>query len=307
MSERVHPSYRQARTTKKGSAGGAEASAPVNVSGGQTTTKKGSAGDVSGSQTTSGARRHYRPPNPHTADDSKPNPPPANGPKPNPPLATGPPPTSKRRSNWQRICCCCCFWSILIIVLVAAIGATSVYLINHPRPPSFSVPSLRIGCVNLTTASDSSLYHLSSFFNFTLLSENPNKHLTFSYSPFAVTILSENSGGMLATGTVPAFFSDNGNKTTFRGVIATSSPARELGPEEARNLNTDLTRPRVGLEIQMRTDVTMQMGKLRSEGVEIKVKCQGFEGTLPKGQTPTVAISKDTKCKSELSVKLWKW
>uniref|UniRef100_M4CXI2 Late embryogenesis abundant protein LEA-2 subgroup domain-containing protein n=1 Tax=Brassica campestris TaxID=3711 RepID=M4CXI2_BRACM len=219
------------------------------------------------------------------------------------------------RPSCRRVCCCCCFWSILIfllLALMAAIAATAVYVIYHPRPPSFSVPSLRISRVNLTTASDTSVSHLSSFFNFTLLSENPNQHLTFSYHPLAVTVKSAKSGETLANGTVPAFFSDNKNKTTFRGVIATSTSARELDPEEARHLKTDLTRPRVGLEIEMRTKVKMQMGKVKSEGVEIKVTCRGYEGTVPKGKTPTVATSKQRTLKGltdnvGLSVKVWKW
>ena len=90
-------------------------------------------------------------------------------------------------------------------------------------------------------------------------------------------------------------------------MIATSTSARELDPEEARRLKSDLTRARVGLEIEMRTKVKMQMGKVKSEGVEIKVTCRGYEGTVPKGKTPTVATSKQSKCKSDLSVKVWKW
>lgn len=214
------------------------------------------------------------------------------------------------RPSCRRICCCCCFWSILIILILAlmtAIAATAMYVIYHPRPPSFSVPSLRISRVNLTTASDSSVSHLSSFFNFTLLSENPNQHLTFSYDPFTVTVKAAKSGTMLGNGTVPAFFSDNGNKTSFHGVIATSTTARELDPDEAKHLKSDLTRARVVFEIQMRTKVKMIMGKLKSEGVEIKVTCEGFEGTIPKGKTPIVATSKKSKCKSDLSVKVWKW
>ncbi|KAL0680886.1 hypothetical protein Bca4012_047733 [Brassica carinata] len=210
------------------------------------------------------------------------------------------------RPSCRRVCCCCCFWSILIfllLALMAAIAATAVYVIYRPRPPSFSVPSLRISRVNLTTASDTSVSHLSSFFNFTLLSENPNGHLTFSYDPFAVTVKSAKSGQTVANGTVPAFFSDNKNKTSFRGVIAASAPARELDPEEARRLKSDLARARVGFEIVMRTKVKLRMGKVKSEGVEIRVTCQGFEGTVPKGKTPTVATSKRTKCKSDLSVK----
>uniref|UniRef100_A0A0D3AIN6 Late embryogenesis abundant protein LEA-2 subgroup domain-containing protein n=1 Tax=Brassica oleracea var. oleracea TaxID=109376 RepID=A0A0D3AIN6_BRAOL len=214
------------------------------------------------------------------------------------------------RPSCRRVCCCCCFWSILIfllLALMAAIAATAVYVIYRPRPPSFSVPSLRISRVNLTTASDTSVSHLSSFFNFTLLSENPNGHLTFSYDPFAVTVKSAKSGQTVANGTVPAFFSDNKNKTSFRGVIAASAPARELDPEEARRLKSDLARARVGFEIVMRTMVKLRMGKVKSEGVEIRVTCQGFEGTVPKGKTPTVATSKRTKCKSDLSVKVWEW
>ncbi|CAN7005376.1 hypothetical protein IGI04_009206 [Brassica rapa subsp. trilocularis] len=215
------------------------------------------------------------------------------------------------RPSCRRVCCCCCFWSILILLILAlltSIAATAVYVIYHPRPPLFSVPSLRVGRVNLTTSSDASVSHLSSFFNFTLISVNPSQHLTFSYDRFAVAVKTVKSNEMLANGTVPGFFSGNGNKTSFRSVIATSTSARELDPDEARRLKSDLTRgARVGLEIEMRTKVKMQMGKLKSEGVEIKVTCGGFEGTVPKGKVPTVATSKQTKCKSDLSVKVWKW
>ncbi|XP_010536274.1 PREDICTED: uncharacterized protein LOC104811311, partial [Tarenaya hassleriana] len=215
----------------------------------------------------------------------------------------------RTRPSCRRICCCCCFWSILILLilaLMAAIAATAVYVVYHPRPPSFSVPSVRIGRFNLTTAADSSVSHVSSLFNFTLVAENPNQHLTFSYDPFTVEVFAAKSGVLVGNGTVPAFFSGSGNKTSFRSVVAASTEARDLFPDEARELKTDLTRQRVGIRIGMKTKVKMQMGKLKSKGVEIKVSCEGFEGAIPRGKSPTIASGK-SKCKVDLSVKVWKW
>ncbi|XP_019056327.1 PREDICTED: uncharacterized protein LOC109116047 [Tarenaya hassleriana] len=217
----------------------------------------------------------------------------------------------RSRPSCRRVCCCCCFWSILVILilaLIAAIAGTALYVIYHPRPPSFSVPLLQIGRVNLTTAADSSVSHLSSLFNFTLITENPNQLLTFSYDPFTVEVFAAKSGVLLGNGTTPALFSDNGNTTTLRSVIAESTEARELFPDEARELKSDLTRPRVGIMIGMKTTVKMQMGKLKSKGLEIKVSCEGFQGTIPKGKIPTIALtSGKSACKVHLRVKVWNW
>ncbi|KAK3026868.1 hypothetical protein RJ639_041995 [Escallonia herrerae] len=106
-----------------------------------------------------------------------------------------PTPTAAHRHNRRRgsrgCLCCCCFWSILLLVallLLAAIAAAAAYALYRPQRPAFSVSSLRISQFNLTSAADDST-RLTTKFNLTISSKNPNKKIIFYYGPITITSL----------------------------------------------------------------------------------------------------------------------
>ncbi|KAF4351377.1 hypothetical protein G4B88_028216 [Cannabis sativa] len=219
----------------------------------------------------------------------------------------------RRRSN-RNICCCCCFWTILLLLLLgllAAIAAAAVYVLYHPNRPQFTVDSLRITKLNLTTSPDTSSSHLTTLFNITISSENPNNHLTFFYDAFTVTASATRGGDIqIGNGTIPAFISDKKNETSFRTIVAAS---QDLDTDSTAAIRSDLKkRNGLGLKIQMDTNVKVKMESLKSsKKVGIRVTCEGIKGVVapPKGKksSPVIASVSGAKCKVDLRIKIWKF
>ncbi|KAK8550414.1 hypothetical protein V6N13_118932 [Hibiscus sabdariffa] len=220
-----------------------------------------------------------------------------------------PQPYHRRHRPRRNYCCCCCFWTILIILILAllvAIAGSVFYVLYRPHRPSFTLASLRIHRLNLTTTADSSSSHLSTLFNLTVSSKNPNSHLSFSYDPFVVSCLSGNSDVFIGNGTLPAFVSNSKNETTFKGVVVTTSS--DLDAETVNSLRPDLKNKNgISLKVEMDTKVRVKMGGLRSKKVGIRVSCDGVKGAVPKGKFPSVANVAGAKCKVDLRIKIWRW
>ncbi|KAE8654610.1 hypothetical protein F3Y22_tig00117048pilonHSYRG01031 [Hibiscus syriacus] len=209
----------------------------------------------------------------------------------------------------RNYCCCCCFWTILVILilaLLAAIAGSIIYVFYRPHRPSFTVASLRIHRLNLTTTADSSSSHLSALLNLTLSSKNPNSHLSFSYDPFAISCETGNGGVFIANGTLPAFVSNSKNETTFKGVVMTT--ASDPDSDAVNKLRSDLKRKNgVALRIDMDTKVRVKMDGVKSKKVGIRVTCDEIKAAVPKGKSPAVADVSSSKCKVDLRIKIWKW
>lgn len=219
-----------------------------------------------------------------------------------------PQPHHRRHRTRRNYCCCCCFWTVLILLVLAfivVIAGTALYVLYRPQRPAFSIPSLRIHRLNLTTNSDSSSNHLSALFNFTVTSKNPNSHLTYSYQPFDISIFSSNDV-FLGNGTLPAFTSPTKNQTVFKNVIVSGS--NELDTDSVTSLKSDLKKKSgVPLKIVLDTKVKVKAGKLNSKKIGIRVTCEEFKAVVPKGKSPSVAITDKSKCKVDLRIKIWKW
>ncbi|GLT75926.1 hypothetical protein SLA2020_476160 [Shorea laevis] len=209
----------------------------------------------------------------------------------------------------RNICCRCCFWSILIlliIALLASIAGIVLYVMYRPHRPSFSIPSLRVHRLNLTTSADSSSSHVSTLFNFTLSSKNPNSHISFFYDPFAVSCISSTSGVFMGNGTIPAFVSNGKNLTTFRAVIV--STFQDLDADSVNGLRSDLKKKGgVPLKLELDTRVKVKLDGLKSKKVGIRVTCEGIKADPPTGKSPALANTSGAKCKVDLRIKIWKW
>ncbi|KDP34095.1 hypothetical protein JCGZ_07666 [Jatropha curcas] len=224
-----------------------------------------------------------------------------------PPYRPQPHNRRRRSRSGRSICCCCCFWSLLILlllILIAAIAGAALYILYRPHRPEFSIPSLRIHRLNLTTSADSSSSHLSSLVNLTVISKNPNSHLTFFYDSF--TLSSFSNDVFLGNGTLPAYSLNKKNETSFRNVVVSGS--NDLDAESVNTLRSDLKKKSgVTLKIELDTKVKVKMGGLKTKKVGIRVTCDGIKGVVPKGKSPTVAVTTGSKCKVDLRIKIWKW
>ncbi|KAK8568590.1 hypothetical protein V6N13_106495 [Hibiscus sabdariffa] len=220
-------------------------------------------------------------------------------------------PYNRRHHNRPRrsYCCCFCCWSVLVIlvfVLLGAITGTVLYVLYRPHRPSFTLASLRIHRLNLTTSADFSSSHLSTLFNLTLSSENPNSYLSFSYDPFVISCVSSNSDVFLGNGALPAFVSESKNDTTLKGVVVATSS--DLDVDTANSLRADLKKKNgVSLKVEMDTRVMVKMGGLKSNKVGIRVSCDGIKGAVPRGKSPSLANVCGAKCKVDLRIKIWLW
>ncbi|XP_072967353.1 NDR1/HIN1-like protein 13 [Typha angustifolia] len=228
---------------------------------------------------------------------SKPIPNPNNPP---PPAVNGgggrryplPPPRRRRR----RSCCCiCCLWVtffFVLLVFLAAIAAGVIYMIFHPKLPTFTVTSLRLSALNLT-ATDL----LTSRLDFNITSRNPNRKIAFVYGDIAVSAFADGVG--IGEGSIPGFVHEAEDTTVIEGAISSSGKSLDSG--EASTLRK---RKRFPLEIVIDTKAGVKMGGFKSIRLGIRVSCSGFDAAV--GNGTAVDSSKDAKCNGKLRVKIWK-
>ncbi|KAJ0964564.1 hypothetical protein J5N97_025702 [Dioscorea zingiberensis] len=209
------------------------------------------------------------------------------------------PPSKQRRRRSRRSCCCaCCLWLTLVIValiLLAAIAGGVFYVLYRPHRPSFSVSSLRLSTLNLTSN------HLSSRIDLSVTARNPNRKLVFLYDPIYISASSNDVD--VGDGSIPAFTHDTKNTTILKTTLSSSS--QSLDSSIASDLKKKTTLP---LEIDLETKAGVKIGSLKTKKIGIRVSCSGINVAVPKpkGKTPS-ASSPDASCKVKIRIKIWKW
>lgn len=200
-------------------------------------------------------------------------------------------------------CCSCCLWTtvaILVVILLVGLAGVAFYLIYRPQRPSFSVTSLKLSYLNLSSSSQ-----LSSRFDVSLTARNPNKNLVYLYSPISIKVLS-GAGVSLAEGAIPAFSHPKRNTTALKSQI--SSSKRTLEKPEATGLRTSMrSKAGVPIQVRMETKVRAKVGSLKTPRIGVRVSCNGIRATVPTGKTPATASTANAKCKVDIRVKIWKW
>ncbi|KAJ4749856.1 hypothetical protein LUZ62_048467 [Rhynchospora pubera] len=217
-----------------------------------------------------------------------------------------PPPRSRytSRRNW---CCTCCLWFTLILiglVFLAAIAAGVLYVLYHPRKPTFNVTSLRLIDLNVSSSSDL----LTARLNFTVTARNPNQKISFSYGDVSISAFSDSVD--LADGSIPAFVLDPNNVTIIP--VSLSSSGRSVDPSEASDLMKKKSYP---LEIELDTKAGVKIGRLRSFKIAIRVSCTGISVKESKvvsmAPSPSPRVppppppSIDAKCKPKIKILSW--
>ncbi|CAM8955604.1 unnamed protein product [Rhodiola kirilowii] len=213
--------------------------------------------------------------------------------------------THDRRTRRKRCTCCCTlFWSILVILflaLIVAIAGAVFWVLYKPHSPKFTISNFRIANLNLTSTSDTS--HLSSAMNLTLSSSNPNKKLSFLYSDFHISVLS-NSGVLIANGSAPGFLSAPKDAESMKLELKNSA---DLDVESAKGLNSDLKKKSLAMKVKAETRARVKIGKMKTMKVIIRVTCEGISGTAPTGKTTTVASTAGAKCSVDFRFRIWRF
>ncbi|KAI3521407.1 hypothetical protein L1887_10871 [Cichorium endivia] len=204
-----------------------------------------------------------------------------------------------RRSR-RGCCCCCCLWItfvILMLMVIAAIAGGVVYVLYRPHRPAFTVSSLHVSQLNLTSSNK-----LTSKFNFTIAARNPNKKIVFYYDPVSVSFNSKDVD--VGDGLIPAFTMGKKNTTMLRTTVSTTGQTVDDNAALKSDLKNKKSLP---LKIQLDTKVKAMIGSFKTKKVPIRVTCEGIKAAAPTGKTATTATTSDAKCKVDLRIKIWKW
>ncbi|KAF5466445.1 hypothetical protein F2P56_016371 [Juglans regia] len=207
-----------------------------------------------------------------------------------------------RRRHGRSCWCSCCLWltlTFLFLILLVAIAGAIFYVVYRPHRPSFSVTSLKVSYLNVTSSST-----LNSKFDLSVAAENPNKKLVYTYDPIAISILSNDID--IGEGTVPSFVHGKKNTTLLKSAITSSG--RQLDSDSASTLKTDVkSKNSLSLKIELDTKVKAKMGGFNSPKIGIRVSCDGIKATVPTGKTAVTASTSNSKCEVDIRIKIWKW
>ncbi|XP_030440488.2 NDR1/HIN1-like protein 6 [Syzygium oleosum] len=238
-------------------------------------------------------------------------PPQESSPPPNPPpLAKGQlyggasRPQPKKSCRHRRGCCCrCCLWTTvaLLVLLLIVAAAASFYVLYRPHRPTFTVTSLRVSYINITSSSST----LSSKFDLTVSARNPNSKLVHICSPISVSVLSADGVVDLGDATIPSFVHGKKNTTVLKTSIASNGQQVDSG--SASTLKSGL-KSKSGLALKIRLDTKVKGGGLKTTRVGIRVTCGGIRATAPAaGKSAATASTGNAKCKIDTRIGIWNW
>ncbi|CAN6327094.1 unnamed protein product [Urochloa humidicola] len=238
-------------------------------------------------------------------------------------------PAKRGRGRSCRCSFCCCFcWALLVLILLALLAAAAggvFYLLYRPQHPSFTVSSVRLASLNLTSSATAPA--LTDAITLTVTARNPNKKIVYDYGDFALSAATAANGVPLGTGTVPGFTHAAGNTTVLTATI--SSAAVTVDPTASADVKKS-----GGFSVVLDADTSAgaRVGSIKTKKIGIQVHCEGIKVTPPpppppapkkvKGKNGTVALAPAPatadadattvstaahSCKVRVRVKIWKW
>jgi hypothetical protein len=239
-------------------------------------------------------------------------------------------PAKRRRGRSCRCSLCCCFcWALLAVILlafVAAVAGGAFYLLYRPQRPSFTVSSVRLTSLNLTSSPTAPV--LTDAITLTVTARNPNKKMVYLYDDLTVSVATAANAVPLGSATVPGFTHAAGNTTVVTATV--SSNAVTVDPSGA---GSDIKRSGAfSVVVDADTSAGVRVGGLKTKKIGIQVHCEGIKVTPPppppaaprkvKGKnstadalapapaadaaTTTVSTAAHS-CKVRVRVKIWKW
>ncbi|XP_072975728.1 NDR1/HIN1-like protein 13 [Typha angustifolia] len=190
-----------------------------------------------------------------------------------------------------RGCCCCLLFSLSALLLSLAIVAGALYFAFRPKPISFSLDSIAIRNLNLSSSASSPL---NPEFNATIRSDNPNKRIGFRFRDGgSVNVFY--GGVALGNGAWPAFYQGPRNVTVF-AMSLTGSGIR-LSAAERDGMVAAEGRGGVPLQVAARVPVRVRFGAVTTWTITVKVGC---DVTVDKLTTNARILSK--KCKVKVRI-----
>ncbi|KAF8726959.1 hypothetical protein HU200_019446 [Digitaria exilis] len=241
-------------------------------------------------------------------------------------------PAKRRRSCRCSFCCCFC-WALLVVILLALLAAVAggaFYLLYRPHRPSFTVSSVRLSSLNLTSSATAPV--LTDAISLTVTARNPNKKVVYLYDDFTLSAATAANALPLGSATVPGFTHAAGNTTVLTATIA--SNAVTVDPSASGDVKKSGV---FSVVLDADTSAGVRVGSIKTNKIGIQVHCEGIKVTPPpppppapkkvKGKNGTVSLAPapapseadatTTKgatvstaahsCTVRVRVKIWRW
>ncbi|XVF56426.1 hypothetical protein PTKIN_Ptkin06aG0119900 [Pterospermum kingtungense] len=207
-----------------------------------------------------------------------------------PPLIQSTPP--KKRNS----CCCKCIcWAITLIVpLLIILGATvgSLYLVFRPKPPKYSIDSLRISDLRLNF--DMTLH---AKFDVKIRANNPNKKIgTYYEEGGRLSVWYTKS--RLCEGSLPNFYQGHHNITKL-DVGLTGQTDSGSGSTLMSALQEQKQTGQIPLDLKVDAPVAIKLGKLKMRKVRISGECNLVVDSLSANNIISIKAS---NCKFRLKL-----
>ncbi|KAL8548787.1 hypothetical protein ACS0TY_007888 [Phlomoides rotata] len=169
-----------------------------------------------------------------------------------------------RRKN-RKSCCCFTLCLLLLLVVAAALSAGVLYLVFRFKSPKYSVTSLGIKGVNLTSAAP-----VSPGFNVTIRSENPNGRVGIYYlKDSSVSVFYDDV--KLSNGVLPVFYQPRKNVTVFHTTLTGSRVL--MGGAVKTSLRNAQNQGRIPFVVKTKMPVKIKVGSIKTWKITVKVKC----------------------------------
>ncbi|KAJ0084625.1 hypothetical protein Patl1_30211 [Pistacia atlantica] len=141
------------------------------------------------------------------------------------------------RPKSSRTCRCCRFFcfTLLTLILLLAIASGIFYLVFRPESPHYSINSISIKPLNLSSSSS----RISPQFNISVTANNPNNHIGIYYEKDS---------------SVEAYYQD-----------LTSSVHKQLVAAEKSGT--------VALKVNLRAPVKIKVGSVKTWTIKVKINC----------------------------------
>ncbi|XP_074276739.1 NDR1/HIN1-like protein 13 [Silene latifolia] len=178
---------------------------------------------------------------------------------------------TKKKSN--RSCCRCCICSIistiLILILLLAITFGILYLVYHPKKPTYNITSVHVKGVNLTT-SNADATTITPVFNVTVKINNPNGKIGIYYEQGSEVSVYRD-GVNLCEGKLPAFYQPPNSVTVLSTEL--SGAGMVLSKAARDKLMNQQKDGKVPLEMDASIPVKVKLGSVKFWTFTVKVTC----------------------------------
>ncbi|XP_022898968.1 NDR1/HIN1-like protein 13 [Olea europaea var. sylvestris] len=184
-----------------------------------------------------------------------------------------PPPENARkfhaltRGNKHSCCRRCCYFTLclLTVIISAAIAAGVFYFVFRPEAPKYTIISVAIRGMNLT-----SVPFISPEFDVSIRTENPNDKIGIYYTKNSYVKVFYNDV-KLSDGVLPAFYQPKNNVTVFQTAFRGSNVV--LGSAVKTTLINRQNERMVPLVVGLKLPVKFKVGFMKTWEITTKVKC----------------------------------